>query len=67
MIRVFKPWISIADLITVMKALIKKEISGASSYVKKFENEFSSQHNNLWYSKVDISWFRIFSFKKFEP
>jgi len=52
MIRVFKPWISIADLITVMKALIKKEISGASSYVKKFENEFSSQHNNLYATAV---------------
>lgn len=47
MIRVFKPWISIADLITVIKALIKKEVSGSSSFVKKFENEFSSQHNNL--------------------
>lgn len=52
MIRVFKPWISIADLITVMKALIKKEISGASSYVEKFENEFSSQHNNFYATAV---------------
>ena len=48
MIRVFKPWITFTNSFDVFKAALKREISGSSIYVKKFENEFSKQHNNMY-------------------
>lgn len=43
MIKVFKPWISVKDIYEVNKALMKKEISGASINVKNFEDKFKSK------------------------
>ena len=48
MIRVFKPWITFTNSFDVFKAALKKEISGSSIYVKKFETEFSKKHNNMF-------------------
>ena len=48
MIRVFKPWITFTNSFDVFKAALKKEISGSSIYVKKFETEFSKQHKNMY-------------------
>ena len=48
MIPVFKPWITFTNSFYVFKAALKKEISGSSIYVKKFETEFSKQHKNMY-------------------
>ncbi len=48
MIQVFKPWVTFTNSFDVFKAALKKEISGSSNYVKKFETEFSKQHNNMY-------------------
>ena len=48
MIQVFKPWITFKNSFDVYKAALKKEISGSSIYVEKFETEFSKQHNNMY-------------------
>ena len=40
MIREFQPWIFKEDYLSVINALLKKQISGTSSYVGKFENKF---------------------------
>lgn len=48
MIQVFKPWITFTNSFDVFKAALRKEISGSSIYVKKFETEFSKQHNNIY-------------------
>ena len=48
MIQVFKPWITFSNSLNVFKAVLNKEISGTSKYVKQFENEFSNQHNNMY-------------------
>ena len=40
MIRVFEPWTSPSDILEVNKALIKKQISGSSTYISKLEEKF---------------------------
>ena len=45
MIRVFQPWIFKEDYLSVINALLKKQISGTSSYVGKFENKFKDKFN----------------------
>ena len=44
-IPVFEPFISLSDNLSVLKSLIKKNISGSSSPVKKFEDQFSKFHS----------------------
>lgn len=44
-IPVFEPFISLSDNLSVLKSLIKKNISGSSAPVKKFEDQFSKFHN----------------------
>ena len=41
MIRVFEPWTSPSDVLEVNKALIKKQISGSSTYIGKLEEKFT--------------------------
>ena len=41
MIRVFEPWTSPSDILEVNKALIKKQISGSSTYISKLEEKFT--------------------------
>ena len=48
MIEVFKPWISLSNSLDVFKAVRNKELSGTSSYVKKFEEEFSNLHEDMF-------------------
>ena len=40
MIRVFEPWTSPSNVLEVNKALIKKQISGSSTYIGKLEEKF---------------------------
>jgi perosamine synthetase len=44
-IPVFEPFISLSDNLSVIKSLLKKNISGSSSPVKKFEDQFSKFHS----------------------
>jgi len=44
-IPVFEPFISLSDNLSVLKSLLKKNISGSSSPVKKFEDQFSKFHS----------------------
>ena len=45
MIRVFEPWIFKKDYLFVLNSLFKRQISGTSSYVVKFENKFKKKFN----------------------
>ncbi len=45
MIRVFEPWIFKQDYLFVLNSLFKRQISGTSSYVLKFENKFKKKFN----------------------
>ena len=47
MIPVFKPWLTPGNIFDTNKALFRKQISGTSSFVQKFETEFSRMHENI--------------------
>ena len=48
MISVFQPKISFLNIFTVLKYLLKSDISGTSSVVKEFENNFSKKFNTKY-------------------
>ena len=47
MIPVFRPWLTLGNIFDTNKALFQKQISGTSSFVQKFETEFSQMHENI--------------------
>jgi perosamine synthetase len=52
MIPVFRPWLTLGNIIDTNKALFQKQISGTSSFVQKFEVRFSEVHENIYCTAV---------------